>query len=194
MKVLLIDTTTKDMIVAVVTDNEVIDASTPMAGTQHSESLCLAVQKALQKSGLTFVDLDAYACAVGPGSFTGIRIGISTVKGYAMACPKPFIAINCLEAAARSPQLGCKGKAIIDAGNGYYFADYNSDACPKLIAYDAPVAEGAAKASLAGQYMDGLVQIVRSRFAEGRFDEALQAVYIRKSQAELTLMSKNGAK
>lgn len=194
MRILLIDTTTKDMIVAVVTDNEIIDASTLMAGTQHSEGLCLAVQKALQKSGLTFADLDAYACSVGPGSFTGIRIGISTVKGHAAACPKPFIAVNCLEAAARSPELGSKGKAIIDAGNGYYFADYVNGISPELVTYDNPIMQGAAQASFASQYMDGLVQIIRNRFAEGSFDESLQAVYIRKSQAELTLLSKNGAK
>ena len=45
----------------------------------------------LLRAGITFDDLDAYACNIGPGSFTGIRIGVSTVKGYQLAKPKKMI-------------------------------------------------------------------------------------------------------
>lgn len=185
MKILFIDTTTKDMIVAVVTDNDVIDASLPSAGTFHSEKLCLAVDGLLKKNSLSFSDLDGYACSVGPGSFTGIRIGISTVKGYALACPKPIIAVNCLEAVACSDLLGNKGKAILDAGNGYYFADYIGGSQPKLVDYFYPLVSECATAQNASQYFDGAVKIVRSRFENGNFCENLSAVYIRKSQAEV---------
>ena len=186
MKVLYVDTTTADLIVAVVQDNKILDFSKPNAGTRHSETLCNCVSEALSQSGLNFDDLDAYACAVGPGSFTGIRIGISTLKGYSMAVSKPLISVNCLEAISLSNQLGNKGRAVMDAGNGYYFADYSEEhpVAPCLVAYDSDCAKNCATATLASQYMDGAVEIVRRKFLEKDFVEELEPCYIRRSQAE----------
>ena len=80
MKVLLIDTTTRDLIIAVVTENQILDGSIYNLGTQHSEKLCLAVEQFLAKHNLALSNMDAFACAIGPGSFTGIRIGINKLK------------------------------------------------------------------------------------------------------------------
>lgn len=82
MKVLCVDTTTADLVVAIVHENKIEDFSVRGCGTRHSETLCNRVDFALKQSGLTFSDIDAFACCVGPGSFTGIRIGIATLKGY----------------------------------------------------------------------------------------------------------------
>ena len=81
MKILFIDTTTSDIAVAVIKDNEIYNVSQRDAGVKHSQTLCGKVSEVLELSKIGFDDLDAYACAVGPGSFTGIRIGISTLKG-----------------------------------------------------------------------------------------------------------------
>ena len=82
MKVLCVDTTTADLVVAIVHENKIEDFSVRGCGTRHSETLCNRVDFALKQSGLTFSDIDAFACCIGPGSFTGIRIGIATLKGY----------------------------------------------------------------------------------------------------------------
>ena len=185
MKVLAIDTTTKDMMVAVITENEIFDASALNLGTHHSEMLCGAVADVLKKANVTFADLDAYACAIGPGSFTGIRIGVSTVKGYATACPKRYIAVNCLQAIGESDKLGATGAGFIDAGNGYYYADFANDVRPCLVSYEfADEHKNVPVAALASEYFDGFVNIVRKRFAKADFDEELTPLYIRKSQAE----------
>ncbi|MCH5151373.1 MAG: tRNA (adenosine(37)-N6)-threonylcarbamoyltransferase complex dimerization subunit type 1 TsaB [Clostridiales bacterium] len=184
MKILFIDTTTPDLVVAVVEDNKITDVTAKAVGVHHSEMLCDKVAEALQQAKLTFRDLDAYACAIGPGSFTGIRIGISTVKGYRTAVKLPYIAVNCLEAISVSRKCSSCGRAIIDAGNGYYYADYVSGVAPTLINYEDERVNSAGHAESGVDYFDGAVGIIRKRFAEGRFDQELTPLYIRRSQAE----------
>ena len=184
MKILLIDTTTKDLIVALLTDAGVINCTKEKLGTRHSENLCVTVEELLQTAQVSFQDIDAYACSIGPGSFTGIRIGVSTVKGYNFAHPKKLLALNTLQAIAFSNNCGAKGSAIIDAGNGYYFADYHNNVAPCLIAYDDGRAELAGKGANATDYFDGLVALAKQKYESGDFDQTLEPLYIRKSQAE----------
>lgn len=184
MKILYIDTTTPDLVVAVVEDNKITDVTAKAVGVRHSETLCGKVDEALKKANTQFTQLDAYACAIGPGSFTGIRIGISTVKGYCTAVELPYVGINCLEAIATSSQCGARGSAIVDAGNGYYFADFAQGVAPTLISYDDERANAAGRAESAVDYFDGAVELIRKRFAEGKFDDQLTPLYIRRSQAE----------
>lgn len=184
MKVLFVDTTTSDIVVAVVEENKVVDVSQPIVGVKHSEILCKKVEEALKKANIGFKDLDAYACAIGPGSFTGIRIGIATLKGYFAAAPHPFISVGCLEAIARSKNCGARGSAVIDAGNGLYFADLQTGVEPCLIPYNSERAAFSGRADGATAYFDGAVDIVRDKFNNKNFDESLTPLYIRKSQAE----------
>ncbi|MDE7454350.1 MAG: tRNA (adenosine(37)-N6)-threonylcarbamoyltransferase complex dimerization subunit type 1 TsaB, partial [Clostridia bacterium] len=178
MKILYIDTTTSDLVVALVRDNDVIDLSQRAMGVKHSETLCNKVDELLTKANVTFADIDAYACAIGPGSFTGIRIGISTVKGYATAVKKPFIAVNCLEAIACSSNCCGNGRAVIDAGNGYYFYSNQEGTKTLVIPYDDDVVKVSAKANGAADYVDGATQIIRKKFVDCNFDETLSPLYI----------------
>ena len=183
MKVLFVDTTTADLVVAVVEEDKVTAVVNADTQRRHSELLCVKVAQALADAGVNFADMDCYACAIGPGSFTGIRVGVSTVKGYCTAVPRPLIAVNCLEAIALSDACGAKGSAISDAGNGYYFADYRNGVASSLIPYDDARALSAGQGS-AAQYLDGAVAIIRDRCNKGDFDTELKPCYIRRSQAE----------
>lgn len=187
MKVLYIDTTTSDLVVALVTDDDIISVSQMAMGVRHSETLCNKVTDLLSVAEISFNDLDAYACAIGPGSFTGIRIGISTVKGYATACSKPYIVVNCLQAIAYSKNCRCSGISIIDAGNGYYYYDENVGTLPSVISYDDERVQKAATANGGVDYLDGAADIIRGKFNAHKFDCNLTPLYIRKSQAEINL-------
>ena len=68
--------------------------------TTHSERLMTAVNNTLVQSELTLADIDVFAVAAGPGSFTGLRIGLSTVKGLSYATGKPVVTVPTLEAFA----------------------------------------------------------------------------------------------
>ncbi len=183
MKVLFVDTTTSDLVVAVIEEKNVTAVINKDTQRWHSQLLCEKVNEALTKANTDFAHLDAFACAIGPGSFTGIRIGVATVKGYATAVPRPYIALNSLEAIACSPTCGQKGSAVIDAGNGYYFADYVNGIAPVLIKYDDERASFAGRGT-ASDYLDGAINLIRTRYLEKSFDNDLKPLYIRRSQAE----------
>ena len=190
MRVLYVDTTTPDLVAAIVEENRIESIIEKAVGTRHSETLCSKIAELMKRTSLQFADIDAYACAVGPGSFTGIRIGVSTVKGYATAVERPYISVNCLKAIARSQQCGKRGCAVIDAGNGYYFVDNLGSVCPVVIPYDDARAIDAGKSASAAEYFDGAVELIRERYANSDFDNDLTPVYIRRSQAQITLENK----
>lgn len=169
-----------------VEENSIRDFSLKQCGVKHSETLCNRVAEMLASCKLSFDDFDAYSCAVGPGSFTGIRIGISTLKGYAFAVPKPLITVNCLEAIAFSQNCNSKESAVIDAGNGYYFADYANGVEPCLISYDDVRAQTAGKCSGGADCLDGAAYLLRKNYNAQKFAKEIVPVYIRRSQAEIT--------
>ncbi len=184
MKILYVDTTTPDLVVAVVEENNLLDFSLKDLGVKHSETLCNRIGVAMSETGLLWADFDAYACAIGPGSFTGIRIGISTLKGYNLAMPKPFIAVNCLEAISVSQNCGAHGSAVLDAGNGYYFADYKTGVAPSLVPYNDSRVEDAGRCRSGADYLDGAALLVRRSYFHKDFEDELNPLYIRRSQAE----------
>jgi tRNA threonylcarbamoyladenosine biosynthesis protein TsaB len=126
MKILAVDTATPSCSVAVV-DNESLLAEVSIVSTQtHSKHLIELIKQVNLLSGLTMADLDGYAVSRGPGSFTGLRIGISTVKGLVAASDKPVVGVSSLEALASqcfaSSYLICP---LIDARKGeVYYSSY----------------------------------------------------------------------
>lgn len=95
----------------------------------HSKTLLSMIESALLRAEISIDDIDAFACTVGPGSFTGIRIGVSLIKGLAFSKNKPCIGVSTLEAAAYQLK-GIKGLIVpvSDARRcGVYNALFYSD-------------------------------------------------------------------
>ena len=100
MYILGIETSTKTGSVAIVSEYGVIAQYSLNIEVTHSERLMATVDRVLQDTGFTMADMDGYAVAIGPGSFTGLRIGLSTVKGLALVTGKPVAAVPTLKALA----------------------------------------------------------------------------------------------
>jgi len=100
MKLLALESSAKAASCAVLEDGELLATAWQATGLTHSRTLLPMVEDMLQNSSLTVQDMDAIAVAAGPGSFTGLRIGIAAVKGLAWAAGKPCIPISTLEAMA----------------------------------------------------------------------------------------------
>ena len=100
MYVLGIETSTKTGSVAIVSDDGVIAQYSLNIEVTHSERLMSTVDRVLKDTGLAIADFGGFAVAIGPGSFTGLRIGLSTVKGLALATGKPVAAVPTLLALA----------------------------------------------------------------------------------------------
>ena len=100
MKILAVDTATNSLSVAIMEAGSLRTELTCSTGETHARHLMTLVDTVLNVSGMTAKDLDAFAVTIGPGTFTGLRIGLSTVQGMAAATSKPVTGITSLEALA----------------------------------------------------------------------------------------------
>ena len=98
MKLLALESSAKAASCAVLSDGEVLATAWQATGLTHSRTLQPMLEDMLSNSELSLRDMDAIAIAAGPGSFTGLRIGIAAVKGLAWAVELPCIPVSTLEA------------------------------------------------------------------------------------------------
>jgi tRNA threonylcarbamoyladenosine biosynthesis protein TsaB len=129
MKILGIDTSTRCGSVGLTDGTEVISEYLLNIPVTHSERLLEAVDLVLKGADCLMQEIDGWAISLGPGSFTGLRIGVSTVKGLAFATQKPVAGVSSLDALAsqisHTPYLICP---ILDARKGeVYTAFYRYD-------------------------------------------------------------------
>ena len=114
-------------------------------GKGHAEHLIPVIDAALETAGTTYADLDAIAVSVGPGSFTGVRVGVAAARGLALALAIPAVGVSTLDALAdeaRGAHPGRRVLAAISAGRGQVYAlltDEDGAAVmgPEAIAEDA---------------------------------------------------------
>ena len=100
MNILAMDTSGPCASVALMQDGVVTHEETARHGLTHSQTVLPMAERALECAGIKAENVDIYACAVGPGSFTGVRIGVTTVKALAHAAGTRCIGVDALEALA----------------------------------------------------------------------------------------------
>jgi tRNA threonylcarbamoyladenosine biosynthesis protein TsaB len=102
MRVLALDTTTRAGSLALARDGALVEALVGDHLRPHAERLPVDIMRLLQRHGLTPFDVDVFAVAIGPGSFTGLRIGIAAIQGLAFASNRPVVGVSALEAVAHA--------------------------------------------------------------------------------------------
>ncbi len=127
MKILSLDSSSVTASVAITENGKVLSERFINNGLTHSQTLMPMVEETLKDSGVSINDIDLFAITNGPGSFTGVRIGIASVKGMADALNKKCMAISTLEAIAEplnsEDVIAC---AVMDARcNQVYTASFN---------------------------------------------------------------------
>jgi tRNA threonylcarbamoyladenosine biosynthesis protein TsaB len=124
MKILAIETSTMLGGIAVADDSAGLIAEVRLnVKSTHSERLMTEINHVLQQSGLTAHDIDIFGVAIGPGSFTGLRIGLSTAKGFSYATGKPIVSVPTLEAFAWNfPYCSHPVCIMLDARKGEVYA------------------------------------------------------------------------
>jgi tRNA threonylcarbamoyladenosine biosynthesis protein TsaB len=190
----------------------------PLAGRMYSAQLIPSLQEALTRQGLKKTDIDGFAVASGPGSFTGLRVGLSTVKALSEVLHKPIAAVSVLEAATRLTQVNGHVIVALDAARKQVFVgDYNFRASEhqetlvtweeffvsarvskaRLFSPDESVREAAAThgvvvEEMAAPQADMFARIGYEKLIVGETASAelLEANYIRASDAELFSLPK----
>ena len=127
MKVLSIDTSSKIASIAIIEDGRVLDEMHVLSEEEHSQTLMPMIEKLFNDNNMDLDEIDLIGCSRGPGSFTGIRIGIATAKAFSDAKNIPLIGIDSLEALAYSVVIekennDCEILAMINAKNDNVYA------------------------------------------------------------------------
>lgn len=116
---LALDTSTRTVGVAVYDGQQVLSEATWISGDHHTVDLAPAVLQALARAGLQVSDLQALAVATGPGSFTGLRVGLALAKGLALGHHLALVGVPTLDALALAqPVLDMPLAAVLRAGRG----------------------------------------------------------------------------
>ena len=130
MRLLAIDTASEACSVGVVDNGEPVIRS-EVVGRGHAEILMRLIEEGMAEAGVAFADLDRIAVTVGPGSFTGLRIGIAAARGFALVTGKPAVGISTLAVHAEQARVLCGAHAVLAvlaAGRGeLYGAFYSAD-------------------------------------------------------------------
>jgi tRNA threonylcarbamoyladenosine biosynthesis protein TsaB len=153
MTVLGIETATPVCGVALGREDAVLVERSLNVGTHHAERLLPMIRDALGEAGMGLRDLDGIAVSIGPGSFTGLRIGLSTAKSLCWSAGLPLVAVSTLEAmAAQFPHAGCPVCPALDARKKeVYAALYDtSSGCARTLMAPAAVSPVPFVSSLAG--------------------------------------------
>jgi tRNA threonylcarbamoyladenosine biosynthesis protein TsaB len=116
LSILAIDTATRGCSVALWQDGDVIGSAAEEMERGQSAALMPMIVKVLKESGRDFADLNTFAVTIGPGAFTGLRIGLAAARGMALAANLPVIGVSTLEAVAGAvPEQERQGKTILVA-------------------------------------------------------------------------------
>ena len=166
---------------------------------KHSVTLMPSIERILTENGLTLKDIDVFAAVTGPGSFTGIRIGVSTAKALAYANDKKVLAVTAFDLLAYNG-VSDKKLCVIDALHGNFYAcGYDGEKVilkPCFITLQEVKKLGAEYKIIADKKVDGedfivgdmlagLKNAVNAKIGEATPDrETLIPLYVRKSQAE----------
>lgn len=142
-------------------DSCAILASAPLAGGTYSAQLVPAIHELLASQNLALTDVEGWVVAAGPGSFTGLRVGLATVKGLAEIVDRPIAAVSVLDAVADVAQSRSMGKhallfAALDAGrNEVFFAEYRITAESRSLQREMILARAEVVAHVRGQEQSG---------------------------------------
>ncbi|MEM7446725.1 MAG: tRNA (adenosine(37)-N6)-threonylcarbamoyltransferase complex dimerization subunit type 1 TsaB [Myxococcota bacterium] len=141
MKVLALDTSGPLGTVAVCADGELLCEVSARVRARHGETLMPHVDYALKSAGVSTDEIDLVGCGLGPGSFTGLRVGVATAKGFAYALSCPIVGVS--SSMALCEDIGTAATAriatIIDAHRSEVFANvYRLDTDRRWVTEDAP--------------------------------------------------------
>ena len=201
---LAIDTSAEFLTALAVKDGKAFSVFLPDCAMKHSVSFMGAVETVLEKADMTLDECDFFAAVVGAGSFTGIRIGISAMKGFALATGKQTLPVTSFNVLAYNG-VGEQGKVLclVNALHDCYYAcgyeDGKITVEPSYLteeevlaleregyalkaASELPIAKKAVVKTV--DPVEGLLSAVRKKEAENGFGE-LVALYVRKSSAEI---------
>ena len=198
MNYLAVDTGGNHLTIVIQKGEQLYTTHLDNALLKNSVTLMTEIENLLEKADLSLGEIDAFGAAIGPGSFTGIRIGVSTIKALAYANKKKVFSVTSFESLAYDSGES-KVLAVVDAKHSnYYVCGFNGDEIsfpPKFVNIDElkEIASGYKVVCdseleipyIKGDYLQGFIKAAAKNLAKAVEDvEVLIPLYVKKSQAE----------
>jgi len=171
MRILALDTATKICSVAILDDQSILAEAASVSTQTHAIHLIEMIHKVVGMAGLALSEIEGFAVGRGPGSFTGLRIGISTIKALSVATGKPVVGVSNLDALAmQAAASGAMICPLMDARKGeVYFSRYrceNGNLQKIVPARVAPLDEALAAIQTACVFIGEAARIYRKKISE----------------------------
>ena len=183
MNILCIDTTTEYIVIALQKDEKSDFFISEKGCKKHNSIILSTIDEFLDKNGLKIGDIDVFGVSVGPGSFTGIRVGVATMNAFSLALNKKLVSVTTLELPVEKDKvmtlLDCKHDnfycGIFDGGKEEYLALNKSE-------IDAYPYE---KIYMEGTYPKELLAKCLAKIEKGEYVSQAKPFYVKKSSAEI---------
>ena len=191
MNYLICDTTSEALTVIVIKGEEEFVHFNSNSG-RHNSELITVIDRLLRDSELTINDIDVFSAVTGPGSFTGIRIGITVMNSFVDVTNKKLIGLNSFEILSYGYDNVI---TVIDAkNNNYYGAEFTNGRISRMGDYrqadlDLNCLNKVYKKNI--DYSKAIINIVKAKAERGQFLKRLEPLYLKDSQAERELVKKN---
>jgi tRNA threonylcarbamoyladenosine biosynthesis protein TsaB len=208
--ILALDTSSKRASMAVARGPHLLGTLQGEADEKRSERLWGEIDSLLKDAGLNIVDVDLYSVCIGPGVFTGLRVGIAAIKGFATANKKQVVGVTSLEAVALSAAPARQVFATVNAYKGEAYSQlFRFDGAGLPVAQEPPavttslkvlermasldntILAGDCSDSNAGKrlYAEHIAEIAFKRYVRSNAHnpEQVRACYVRPSEAEIKL-------
>lgn len=182
MNILVIDSSCDSLTIALWSSEKLYSYKSMSARQGHSVMLLPAVDELLKQANISVNDVDCFSAVVGPGSFTGIRVGVATANAFAYANKKPLVSITTFEPFAYDSK---DSVLAIDAKHGNY---YVAKSIEGRLSYETvenrPLYENAKVLSVEDVTPESLLAIALKKAEAGEFVDILKPFYMRASEAE----------
>jgi tRNA threonylcarbamoyladenosine biosynthesis protein TsaB len=175
--ILAVHSTSAQLGVAVTSDDLVLAESILPPGREHLENLALMIDDVIDRSGVHLKKIDGFGVALGPGSFSGIRIGLATIKGVSLPLKKPVAGVPSLEILAwQALKENESGAALIDARRNEIYVGLYKKSAGRLLRLNEPLLVSSADLNDYLEKFPGLLVLCGDSAAEPLMKSVSRAV------------------
>jgi tRNA threonylcarbamoyl adenosine modification protein YeaZ len=185
MNILIIDTTREILLTVLLKDDKVFVRKSLSANSRYMSLLFVKIDEILREAGLSVSEIDYYAGVVGPGSYTGIRIGICALTAMAKAQSKKLVSINSLEILAYKNAVLKEFLCVIDNGHDYYALEQRGGERKYSVLQKNAVEKykNVVERDENDYYIAEMSGLVGEKILSGEYGETMTPFYMKKSQA-----------
>lgn len=182
MKAIIIDTTDKMLVAVALNGEKTFSVTGDPDARRHTGEILVAIDSALKNVGFSIEEVEVVGVVVGPGSFTGIRIGVATALAIARASKAKLVSITSLEI----PVFGeARVLSLLDCKHGYYAMLRDGDRVTYTTMSDEEIKlQTVKKVYVIGADADALIKVFKDKAERGEYSETVKPFYIKDSSAE----------